>query len=215
MATSGHIWVQGTELRYVDGAGSVRAQTGTTTGQTGTAGFIWIEGENLRYTDSVGAVRILPREVLTGLGTAGHLWLEGAWVHYINPAANTKTRWHTDVAHINTAHSNWSNHSNTAHSNWSNHSNVAAHSDGEHGDSFIEPQPVKAPPRDFLAVTKKFIFPQEARAFPKKIAHVDHPHGDTPHSNWSNHSNTAHSNWSNHSNTAHSNVTHQDEPSLR
>ncbi len=61
MATPGHIWVQGTELRYIDSVGSVRGQAGTTTGATGTPGFLWVEGENLRYTDAVGAVRTLPR----------------------------------------------------------------------------------------------------------------------------------------------------------
>jgi len=108
MPQPGFIWVQGTELRYVDGNGNVRAQTGTATGATGQPGYIWIQGNNIYYTDANGAVRYLPYQIIDNLGTQGFLWLEGTWIHYTRSPSG-KTRWHSDVAHTDTTrHQNWS-----------------------------------------------------------------------------------------------------------
>lgn len=64
----GYIWVEGTNLAYLDGYRTKRVEQGDATGNTGTAGHVWAEGDYLHYVDSSGNERRL-LDSLTGRNT--------------------------------------------------------------------------------------------------------------------------------------------------
>ena len=186
MPQPGFIWVQGTELRYVDANGNVRAQTGTATGATGQPGYIWIQGNNIYYTDANGQVRYLPYQIIDNLGTQGFLWLEGTWIHYTR-AGGGKTRWHSDVAHSDVAHSD------VAHSD--------AHSDRGAYDDWSDNYSKYDAHTDYKDLGKWLHY----------SAHLDHSNvswDESPHTDWGNHIDVPHRD------VPHSDVPHTDQPAL-
>lgn len=148
MADAGYIWVQGTELRYIDGNKNTRGQTGTLAGGTGTPGYFWIESNYIHYIDSSGNERYLPTTSMSGLGTAGHVWLEASWIHYMKSSGGEAQwrqyfphdDWDDDWNHTNegveidwndTIKEAHTDHNNDTHSD-TNHGHTAAHDD--HGN---------------------------------------------------------------------------------
>lgn len=104
MATSGYIWVEGTELHYIDGDGDERAEEGSLEAGSGTAGYIWIEGDRIHYIDASGNERYLPFEAVgTDPSVAGYIWVEGDWIHYSAEGDADEKMWHTD-SHTDIAH---------------------------------------------------------------------------------------------------------------
>lgn len=100
MPVAGYLWVEGTAVHYTDASGNERADTGTTTGATGTAGFFWIEGDSLHYIDASGDERYLPFEHIgTAPTVSGYIWIEGNLIHYSAQTDADEKVWHTDTPH--------------------------------------------------------------------------------------------------------------------
>lgn len=134
----GSIWVEGSDLHYVDSAGNERSFTGDNIGAPAGAlsGSLWLDTSDNRvhYIAGGGAERVLPA-VTAGLHTdaaaiQGSVWVEGDFLHAILTATGVEGRKHADVAHSDTAHSDTA-HNDTAHTDHSD----TAHDDSLHGDT--------------------------------------------------------------------------------
>ena len=86
MAIPAQMWIEGTELHFIDASGNERAQEGTATGAKGIAGHSWIEEGAIHYIDANGDERVLPSEYVgSGSTVSGQMWLQGNWVRYTVP----------------------------------------------------------------------------------------------------------------------------------
>lgn len=86
MAINGSIWVEGTDLHWLDSAGTERINTGADNGASaGVQGSAWIEATDLHYIDANGDDRSLTGSDQGAVaGVEGSIWIEGNNLHYID-----------------------------------------------------------------------------------------------------------------------------------
>jgi len=81
----GSLWVEGTELHYIDETyheRSFEAAAGGASGQD--TGQVWIEGTKFHYIDSAGNERSEEGTVTGNSDDAGQTWVEGTEFHYMD-----------------------------------------------------------------------------------------------------------------------------------
>lgn len=91
----GFIWIEATQLHYIDQyttqIGLERAITGTDTTVNGTAGHLWVEGVNLHYIDQNGDERWSAGTLEGATGkTSGQFWIELTKLRYIDASGNER-----------------------------------------------------------------------------------------------------------------------------
>jgi len=80
----GYIWVEGTQLHWLDYGGNERSYEGTDTGTNSTVSYFWVEGTYLHYTDSNGDERRKEGTAEGATGVTAGFWIEGTDLHYID-----------------------------------------------------------------------------------------------------------------------------------
>lgn len=87
MSAIGSLWIEGSDLHWIDANDVEQSVTGTDTGNNPSAsnGSIWVEGTVLHYIDANGNERTLSgTQVATSTtGESGALWVESTDLHYI------------------------------------------------------------------------------------------------------------------------------------
>lgn len=86
MPVAGSVWVDGSQLLWIDSLGAVRGKTGADQGAVpGLPGSLWIEDDTLAYVDATGQKRTIVGDDLGAVsGRVGSLWLEADVPHWID-----------------------------------------------------------------------------------------------------------------------------------
>ena len=87
MARAGSIWVESTELHWLDSTATEQSVFGDfVTGDSHRAGSIWVEGTALHFMNENGNSErnIVGSLIAAGSRRAGSLWVEGDDLHYID-----------------------------------------------------------------------------------------------------------------------------------
>ena len=148
MALAGSIWVNGTELLFVDNSGNIWHGTGVLLGNVPTAlpGSIYVDGASIFYIDASKNARYLQYFDISAQPAGslkGSIWVETGTspnrLNFIdNQVSTRRAAWHSDVAHSDVAHSD--SHSDVAHVDYSDksgHTNVVhvdSHGNVAHSD---------------------------------------------------------------------------------
>lgn len=211
MVQNGSIWVEGSELHFIDGSGNEYAYSGEDTGNNpsgATSGSIWLgSGDNkIHYIDENGDERTTPRSVGANVsGVAGSVWIENGYVTFLDTNTD-KVSSHDDVAHSD---KNFSDFDDTSHSNKS-FDNFSDHTD-DHSDF-----------DDVIHDDKQF---DDFSDFSDGVGFTDHSddghgnftdgfsHSDTGYDD-NDHSDDSHNDFddTSHSDDSHNDVTHVDQP---
>jgi len=81
-ATPGSLWVEGSELHFINASGVEYAETGASVGTpspTATAGSIWLEGDFIHYIDASNVERTASKTSMgASPGTEGSMWIESS-----------------------------------------------------------------------------------------------------------------------------------------
>lgn len=213
-ATPGEVWIQGTELRYLNSAGTAYKYQGTSVASpsAGRIGSLWIEGNYVHYVDAFRTERRTRGTTgfhsdATAIG--GSVWME-SFMHWIAEAGTTEVQGHVDAGHTDTAHED------VAHTDSSSHTDT--HSD-THGDDYSDVAHEDTPhsdDHDDVAHTDSHLDEIDPHAdthldIPHEDSHTDVPHEDSHTDDHTDTHSDTHGDASSHSDVPHTDVAHGDD----